>query len=206
MSGNDVPLDALSPVSRPKKPDLGHPHGEIARVIQDKNLDRQVVVHDGLQLLNIHLDAAIASHADDALAGTGEGRPDGGGQVVTHGRRAGVGDQALVPPQTQGLKGHDAGACIAADDDVIVGEPGGELLDEVIRVERRTGLALVILHDRITPNALPAPGEPRSVGIRSIIDRVALAEQFRQKALQVAVDRQSGWTVGFRNSAASIST
>ena len=50
---------------------LGHAHGEIAAVIRDENLDRKLVVVDGLQLLNIYLEAAVSGHADDALARCG---------------------------------------------------------------------------------------------------------------------------------------
>ena len=106
--------------------------------------------------------------------GTGKGRSDGGGQVVTHGGGSGVGDQTLALSQTHGLERHDAGCCVAADYDVVVGEFGRELLDEVVRIQGRAGLALAILHDGVALDAFAAPGEPRGVSTGVVVFGVTL--------------------------------
>ena len=80
------------------------------------------------------MNAAVSGETDDTLSGAGESRSDGGRQVVSHGSGSGIGYKALVPAQTHGLERHDAGGCIAADYDVVVGKTGRELLNEVVRI------------------------------------------------------------------------
>ena len=49
-------------------------------VAQDEDLDGQAVVGDRLELLEVHLEAAVARQADDRLAPRGEARADGRGE------------------------------------------------------------------------------------------------------------------------------
>ena len=176
MSGKETPLAALSPVRRPKKPGLRHAHGKIAGVIQDKDLEWQVVMNHGLQLLDVHLNAAVSSEADDALSGTGKSRSDGGRQVVAHRSGPGIRDTGAGLAQTHGLERNDAGSCIAADYDVVAAKPGRELFDEVIRIQGRPGLTLAILHDRVASDAFTAPRQPWSVNSCAVVCRVTLDE------------------------------
>ena len=91
-------------------------------------------MHDRLQLLDVHLDAAVAGQADHAAAG-GQAGADGGGQVVAHGRRARVADQPLAPLQPQRLKSDHAGGAVAADDHVAGLEVLREPVDEHVGVD-----------------------------------------------------------------------
>ena len=43
------------------------PDRHVAVVVEDEDLDRQLVLDDRLQLLQVHLDAAVAGEADDAF-------------------------------------------------------------------------------------------------------------------------------------------
>ena len=76
--------------------------------------------------------------------------------------------------QTDGLERDDAGGCIAADYNVVVGEFGRELLDKVVRIQGRPGLALVILYDRVASDAIAAPGEPLRVCSSAVVGGVTL--------------------------------
>ena len=58
--------------------------GEIAVVVVHKNLDRIRVAQNGLQFLEVHLDAAVSGDADDFASGRRRGGSDGGGKVVAH--------------------------------------------------------------------------------------------------------------------------
>src|SRR5580700_4033406 len=97
------------------------------------------------------------------LPRAGERRADASGQVVTHGRRSGVGDKALTLFQTHSLERDDAGRGVAADNDVIVAKFGGELLDKVVRIQRWPWVTLFRLHHWVTLDAFAAPGQPRGV-------------------------------------------
>ena len=46
---------------------LGLADGMVTTVIDQENLDRHLVVDDGLQLLKIHLDAALTGQQDDIM-------------------------------------------------------------------------------------------------------------------------------------------
>ena len=85
----------------PEEIPLGLADGMIAAIVDQENLDRHLVVDDGLQLLKIHLDAALTGQQDDVVlavsvplkfrimgchAGTDRCR-----QIVTHGSDCGVG-------------------------------------------------------------------------------------------------------------------
>ena len=148
---------------------------------------------DGLQFLDVELDAAVAGEADDALAFARYRRADRRRQIVPHRSRAGVRDQPLPGLQPRRLVGHDAGRGIAAHHHVIVGELVKQLLDEIVRIERRARLAMLLLHHRIAYRAVRGSfASQRRVPRCAIVRFRQLPQHLPQKDLQVAVDSEIG--------------
>ena len=63
---------------------FGRADRKIAAIVQHEDLDRKLVMPDGLQFLDVELDAAIARQADHALPIARKRRPDGGRQIMAH--------------------------------------------------------------------------------------------------------------------------
>ena len=63
-------------------------------VVEDQDLDRQAFLHDGPELLEGHLEPAVADHRHDLAFRGAELRPDGGREGETHRAEAAGGDVA----------------------------------------------------------------------------------------------------------------
>ena len=61
------------------------PHHTEKVVVQDNDLDRQAVLNEGSQLLQVHLETAVAADGNHLPAGKGRLRPHGCRQPVPHG-------------------------------------------------------------------------------------------------------------------------
>ena len=64
---------------------LGRLDREVSGVIVDEELDRQLVVDERLQLLQVHLNGAVALEADERTRTVRKGGADCRGESVTHG-------------------------------------------------------------------------------------------------------------------------
>ena len=95
--------------------------GGVAVVVEDEELDGELEAVDGLELLDVEHEAAVAIDGDDFAAGVGDGDGDGHGDGVAHGAEAGGVVEAL---RVQGGAGEevdlDAGAGVA-DDEAVFG-------------------------------------------------------------------------------------
>ena len=63
-----------------KEAGLGLTDGEIAAVVQDEDFDGELVADDGLELLNVHLETAVAGEADDAAGRVATATPMAAGR------------------------------------------------------------------------------------------------------------------------------
>ena len=61
------------------------PHHAQEPVVQDRDDDRQAVLHRHDELLDVHLDRAVAGDVDDPLVRPRQLRADGRGEAVAHG-------------------------------------------------------------------------------------------------------------------------
>jgi hypothetical protein len=139
---------------------LGGANRTVTAVVDHKNLDRQMMIDQSLQFLNVHLNATVACEADHPFATACDCGADGRGQIVAHRSGTRVGDETLPVAKPPDLVGHDERAAVSADDDIVIRQLVKERLKEVIRIDRR-GLDTVMLLDRWIPvHALKAPRAP----------------------------------------------
>ncbi len=169
---------------------------QVAAVVEDENLDRQPVLDDRLQLLQVHHDAAVTGEADDSTllaAGGQRAEPgaNGGRQVVAHRGAAGVREEALPLLQRGSLEGNDGRGGVAAGDDIVFAQPVEKRLDEVVGIDPAVELAMLRQDHRVVDQTLSAPGEPAIV---FRVRRQRLLGKSRvhlcQETAQVAADRK----------------
>src|SRR5437870_843840 len=126
---------------------------------------------NGLQLLNIHLDAAIACKTNNATPFC-KGNSNRRGKVIAHGCRAGVGDKPLSELELASLIRDDACGGVAADHSIVGAESIEETVDEVVRIERRAALLLLFENDRKLCLPFFAPVKPLFVGLIGAMRRI----------------------------------
>ena len=146
-------------------------HRHIAGVVEDEDLDRHLVVHEGLQFLHVHLDAAVARQADHApirlLAGIARARcADRGRQVIPHPGRPGIHDHLLTALEPQRLQGRHTGRAVGKDEQIIVFEVVRQLIDEDVRVDRCVSESILREDHGVLRAAFGTPRQPCRPGGR----------------------------------------
>ena len=134
----------------------------IAAVVDQEDLNGQMVVDDGLQLLQVHLDAAVAGHQDDILCMVCQTGADGRRKVIAHGSDGRVADEPLPLLHLVGMTAHHAGGTVSDHSDLILLSPSADLLDGGIDVGRLILSGFIVLreHHRIFFLPLLAAGDP----------------------------------------------
>ena len=98
----DMPENSLLAFERACTHKLGIEHiclrladGMIASIINQKDLNRKPVMNDGLQFLQIHLNASVSCQQDNILSRLCHGNTDGRRQVISHGSHGRIGNETL---------------------------------------------------------------------------------------------------------------
>ena len=171
---------------------LAH-HAEPA-VVHDGDDDRDVVDDRRRELLQRHLEAAVAVDADDGRLGPAELGAERGREAEAHRAEPARGDEAAAAVDVQPLRGpHLVLADARRPDRVAVGEQVAQPLDHVLGLER-AGAAVAV---RVLELPLLDLLEPRAV----VHDRVGLAQlrdrlrELGQHLAQLAHDRHVGVAV-----------
>lgn len=98
---------------------LGMLYHKVAFILEDYNLDGELVVDDGLQLLQVHHQAAISHEAEYTSLAAGEARTDGGRQPTAHLSQPARGQQALGGLGVKDLMGTDAWSADLSYNDLV---------------------------------------------------------------------------------------
>ena len=159
-------------------------HAEIA-VVDDRHLHRQVLVHHRGQLLQRHLEAAVAADRPDQRVRLRHLRAHRGGHLEAHRAEAARGDQLVRVAEAHVLRGPHLVLADAGDDHRLVVAALGDALDHALRGHLRPArdrhrVRVVLPH-------LVDPADP--VEMRALPRRVA---QLRQHVLDVPEDRDGG--------------
>src|SRR5512133_2505365 len=141
---------------------LGAANGKVPIVVQNEYLHRKLVLNDGLQFLDVHLDAPVSGETDHATT-MREGCSNCGRQVISHRSRAGIGEEALPLFQAEGLEAHNARGCVSADNDIFGPKHLSKQVHEVIRIQRRPGTPLLLLYHWISSDSITTTFEPGSM-------------------------------------------
>jgi len=167
-------------------------HHAQAVVVEHDDLDRQPVLHDGVQVLDVDLDAAVPGDGDDRAVRRGLGGAHGRRQGEAHGPHAARDQHALPFFQPEGLGGPHLVLPHIQGDDVPFRAGGGETLHEQVGIDRpgfgrlhASGIFLFVAVDHRQPDGDIRPGSLGELFVKR------LQEGF-QVALQGDIDLDLG--------------
>src|SRR5207249_1854256 len=125
VSQTETALRALTESRAPEEVVLSLAHRNVARIVEDEDLDGELVEHESLELLHVHLDASVSRQADHTstrwarrVAGSRTRRPNRRREVVAHAGGTGIHDHLLALLQSQGLEGSHARRSVREDEQV----------------------------------------------------------------------------------------
>ena len=167
---------------------LGLADAVVAAVVVDHQQDGEAVVLQGLQLLQVHHQAAVPGQADHGPAARGHAGADGRGQIVAHAGAAAVAVEPLPPLELRCLESGHAGGAIPRHHHLALRQVPEEGLRECVGVHRAVLFAVPGQHDGIAFSPRAAPGEV--VRVRRPGEGESVALQGFEELAQVRLNRQ----------------